>query len=214
MLTVACVKWGDKYGPAYVTKLQSMCKRHLPKHRFVCFTENPVEGVDCHPLPSGLPGWWSKVALFKPSLFTGDVLYFDLDVVITGNLTEMVEECRTDLGTLWAPDDFSYSLVNPKRGLDQHTLRLLGGHGTINSSVMFWHGDYCADIWKRFSPSVMDVLHGDQNWITQVMYPDIQFIGKEWVSSYKYGGPGVVKVFHGDPKPAAVKEAWVAKHWC
>lgn len=214
MLTVACVKWGDKYGPNYVTKLQSMCSRHLPQHRFVCFTENPVAGVECHPPPSALSGWWSKVALFKPNLFAGDVLYLDLDIVITGNLTGMIDECRTDRGTLWAPDDFSYSLVNPKRSLDEHTKRLLGGHGTINSSVMFWHGNHCEQIWQKFRPEVMQELHGDQNWITQVMWPDIQFIGKEWVSSYKYGGNGVIRVFHGDPKPAAVQDAWVKKHWC
>ena len=215
MLTVACVKWGDKYGGNYVRNLQSMCRRHLPSHRLVCFTENPVEGVDCLPLPSSLPGWWAKVGLFRPDLFVHDVLYLDLDVVITEDLHGMVDLLDVDRTKLWAPDDFSYSIVNPRRGLSPEFKRTLGGDGTINSSVMMWNGDSCRRIWDEFRVEKMEECHGDQNVISQILWPDINIIPSEWIKSFKYNNrqPGPVTVFHGNPKPPEVRERWVTEHW-
>lgn len=214
MLTVACVKWGDKYPADYVLRLQSMCRRNLPEHRFVCFTEHPVPGVECLPLPSDLPTWWSKVGLFRPGLFTSDVLYLDLDVVITDRLHGMVGLLEEDRTRLWIRDDFSYSLRTPRCGLGPELLRMLGGPGCCNSSVMLWHGDACNEVWTRFDPAVMDVLHGDQNWITQVLWPDkIALLPDAWASSYKYGGTGVIRVFHGSPKPHEVGDRMIAECW-
>ena len=214
-LVVACIKWGDKYSGMYVRNLRSMCGRHMPKHDFVCFTESPVDGVYCLPLPSSLPGWWAKIALHMPGLFSGDVVYFDLDVVITKDLSGMVDLLENDRRMLWAPDDFSYSLVNPKRGLTPEFKRLLGGDGTINSSVMMWHGDTCREVWDKFDVSDMDVCHGDQNVISKILWPRINLIPSEWVKSFKYNNrqPGPVTVFHGNPKPPDVREQWVRDHW-
>ena len=41
MYTVACMKWGDKYGPEYVNRLYNMVERNttLP-FKFICFTDN------------------------------------------------------------------------------------------------------------------------------------------------------------------------------
>lgn len=216
MLGVFCVKWGDKYGPDYVLRLQSMCRRHLPSHHFFCLTESPVAGVECPALPSSLPGWWAKIGMFQPGLMTGlDVLYLDLDVVITRDLFGMVALLETDRSRLWAPDDFSYSIVNPRRGLSPEQQRLLGGPGTINSSVMMWHGDSCTKVWTDFTPAVMDEMHGDQNHISKTLWPDINLIPSEWVKSFKYNQrqPGPVTVFHGNPKPTEVNDKWVREHW-
>ena len=99
---VICMKWGDLYGPEYVNKLYAMVRYRLKGDlRFVCLTDNP-EGirpeVECHacpevaiPLPHRLRGW-RKLSLYAPSerLFglTGEWLYLDLDVVISGPLDE------------------------------------------------------------------------------------------------------------------------------
>lgn len=218
-MRVVCVKWGDKYGPEYVQKLHNMVARHLPiPHEFVCLTERPVEGVACQPLPTDLPSWWSKIGLFKPGVLPGDNLYLDLDVVITDSLLPLVALLYQSPG-LHARDDFSYSLRNPRRGLSADTQRLLGGPGTVNSSVMLWKGDACRDVWDRWEPGVMDVMHGDQNFIASVLWPNkISFIPDELVCSYKYqvmrGEPvAPVVVFHGDPKPPQVHDAWLIKNW-
>lgn len=212
-LTVACLKWGTKYGAEYVTKLRSMCTRNLPAHDFVCVTEAPVDGIECRPLLCDLPTWWSKIGLFRPGAFAGDVLYLDLDVVITDRLDGLVALLEQDRSKLWALDDFSYSLRRPRQAIDPATRRLLGGAGTVNSSVMLWHGDACRAVWEKFDRAKMDELHGDQNWITQALWPAINLIPEQWASSFKYGGLGAVRVFHGNPKPHQVHEDWVRQCW-
>lgn len=212
-LTVACVKWGRKYPAEYVVKLRNMCRRNLPAHDFVCVTEEPVEGVECRPLLCELPHWWQKIGLFRPGAFAGDVLYLDLDVVITGPLGGLVALLDEDRSRLWALDDFGYPLTNPRRGIGPDMRRTLGGDGTVNSSVMLWHGDVARAVWDRFVPEKMDEVHGDQNWITQALWPAINLIPKHWASSYKYGGAGVIRVFHGEPKPHQVSERWVTECW-
>lgn len=216
MLTVVCIKWGTKYDAEYVTKLQSMAARHIPAHRFVCFTERPVDGVECLDLPSGLPSWWSKIGLFKPGTLPGDNLYLDLDVVLTGSLQPLIDAYTTAPDYLWSVDDFSYSLVNPRQHIDPDTRRLLGGAGTINSSVMMWRGDCARRVWDDFDPAVMDEMHGDQNWITRALWPDrIKLFSPGVVGSYKYGGcrPFPVTVFHGDPKPHQLGDRWIVDAW-
>lgn len=213
-LTVACVKWGRKYPGAWVVKLRNMVARNLTvPHRFVCFTERPVDGIECRPLPSDLPTWWSKVGLFRPGLFDGDVLYLDLDLVITGSIDGLVALLEQDRTQLWALDDFGYPLTNPRKGIGPDMRRQLGGDGTVNSSVMMWHGSACRAVWDDFTPAKMDEVHGDQNWITQALWPRVNLIPTGWASSYKYGGRGVIRVFHGNPKPDQVPDAWVDECW-
>src|SRR5688500_17803184 len=84
MMTVACVHVVDwpapGLGPLYVDRLCSMVKRNLRQpHRFVVVGGRPEET------------WWAKIRLFRPGLFTGRVLYLDLDSVITGLLDELVD---------------------------------------------------------------------------------------------------------------------------
>lgn len=219
-LSVVCVKWGDKYGPGYVTKLRDAVTRNLEEsHRFLCVTDSPVEGVECWPLTCGLPTWWQKLGLLQAGMFAGDVFYLDLDVVATAALDPFVACLRSDPTRLWTLDDFSYSLLRPKPDVDPETARLLGGTGTVNSSVMLWRGDVPRAAWDRFTPAVMSVLHGDQNWITRCLWPDsIRLLPPALAGSYKYGqlrGEPVrpVMVFHGDPKPSQVRDSWVKTHW-
>lgn len=73
-LTVACVRWGDKYGPEYVVRLAAGVRRHLRRdHRFVCYTDDvealrEAAGVVAKPLGTacgGWRGWWHKAFLFS-----------------------------------------------------------------------------------------------------------------------------------------------------
>jgi hypothetical protein len=111
-----------------------------------------------------------------------------------------------EMGSLWALDDFSYSLRKPKQDMDEYTRRLLGGIGTCNSSVMCWNGDVARAAWDQWDNEVMDRLHGDQNFLTQVLYPQtLQLYPPGLACSYKYdvlNGKrfGSVCVFHGQPK--------------
>ncbi len=220
-LRVICVKWGDKYSDEYVHNLKYMVEQHIPHREFVCITDRPVEGVMCNPLVCDWPGWWQKVGLFQPGLFPGDNLYLDLDVVITAPLDIFVACLQTDPDKLWALDDFSYSLRNPRQGLSPEFKRKLGGDGTVNSSVMLWRGSgrsVVPWIWKtaQKAPELMNVLHGDQNLISQVLWPGgIRLLPDGYAKSWKYGRgqKAPIVVFHGDPKPHEVNCDWVTDAW-
>jgi len=99
---VICMKWGALYGARYVNCLYAMARRQLTGPlRFVCLTDD-AEGirdeVECLPCPQvNLPAphhlrGWRKLTTFADSdrLFglTGDWLFLDLDVVITGSLDD------------------------------------------------------------------------------------------------------------------------------
>jgi hypothetical protein len=101
--TIICMKWGTRYGVDYVNRLASMIRRNTRRPtRIVCFTEQPqgIEpGVETAPLPPiKIPArvqWlgWRKISLWQAPLldFEGDVLFLDLDVVITGSLDEFFD---------------------------------------------------------------------------------------------------------------------------
>ncbi len=98
MQTVICMKWGKAYGVEYANTLHSMVKRNTARPlRFVCFTDDPEgldAGIETRPLPPiTLPPshqWkaWRKISLWQRDLadLSGDVLFLDLDVVVTGSI--------------------------------------------------------------------------------------------------------------------------------
>src|SRR5215831_18560341 len=206
-LFVLCLKWGTKYNDDYVRRLAGGVARNLTlDHEFICLTDREVRGINCAALPSNLPGWWAKIGLFRPDILDGDKLYLDLDVVVTGSLDSLVP--RQPTTKVWALDDFSYSLRVPKVDIDPETKSLLGGIGTCNSSIMYWQNEFGSDVWDKFQTETMKRLHGDQNWITQCLWPhSLELYPAEIASSYKYDWlaqhrhRGSVMVFHGDPKP-------------
>jgi len=96
--TVICMRWGTRYGADYVNRLHAMVRRNTQRPlRFVCFTDDSTgydEGIEAKPLPHiDLPErvqWfpWRKIGLWQDPLedITGDVLFFDIDLVITGSI--------------------------------------------------------------------------------------------------------------------------------
>jgi hypothetical protein len=109
---VVCIKWGTAFGPDYVNRLYSGVRRHLARDlRFLCMTECAEglhPGIEHLALPdepfraametalakADRKGAMRKVSLFRPGLIAGldgPVLGFDLDVVITGPLDDLVD---------------------------------------------------------------------------------------------------------------------------
>lgn len=194
VLTVACIKVGDKYPPEYVNKLHNMVKRHLyVDHDFICITDNP-EGVECKTLPveEDLPGWWSKLTLFRKKAYGLErVLFFDLDVVITGDLIPLA----------WYTGDFA--IIK-----DWNV-------PTYNSSVFNLRIGSRVGVWNKFSKNkerMMKIYPGDQDVITQFAKADLWPEGL--CTSFKRDPTpsGIVSVFHGDPKPD-VLGGWVKDYW-
>lgn len=197
-LQFVCLKWGNKYPADYVNCLYGMLLRTTSKpFSLFCMTEDE-QGL--HPeikiLPltdTHLKAWWNKLCLFKPTFYhlEGSVLFLDLDVVITDDLSPLFD---------YRPGEF---VIIRDRGAraEKETL--------YNSSVFRLDIGKHAYVWERFEAASQDIiaqLHGDQDWISQqinnaVLWPD------EWVVSYKkqcnarirpsYGKLGKILRAHG-----------------
>ncbi len=103
MQTIICMKWGTRYGAEFVNRLYSAIQRNTDrKTRLVCFTDdssgiNPL--VQCEPIPEiNLPPElihtpWRKLTMWASPLadLKGDVLFLDLDLVITGSLDPLFD---------------------------------------------------------------------------------------------------------------------------
>lgn len=205
---------GERYSAEYPAILVNMVMRHLSEsdHDFAwfCITDRPdelPEGVNAIPADPELPGWWQKLRLFSPDMpFEAGqrVVYFDLDVAITGRLEDLVETKGIIKDWIWPG---------------------------FNSSVMVWdHGDYPM-IWERFSPARMTAPGmivprqllpagqpnaGDQEHIAEVS--DWPTFPPQWFASYRTAAawpPDGCKavIFHGEPKPADITEGWVPNVW-
>jgi uncharacterized Rossmann fold enzyme len=222
-IAFVCVNVGQRYPMAYVEILRDMVLRNcstLDRHvAWFCITDRPKElpqGVYPIAADPTLPGYWQKVRLFAPDMpweIGQRVVYFDLDVAITGRIEDLVE----------------------RKGIIQDW------HWPMfNSSVMVWdHGEH-REVWLDFGPWVMErpsrpeiarllpagqINGGDQEWITSVdetptksysvfwePFPD------EWFCSYRSAQvwpPSGCKavIFHGAPKPDEVTTGWVPNVW-
>jgi len=203
MLTVVCIKWGNRYGPEYVNKLRAMVARNLSvPHCFVCLTDDP-RGLNCHVLmlTEPLRGWWQKVTLFKadPYGLTGRLLFLDLDVVITGSLDALL--------------DYGGGAVNGFVGVTDFCRPAL-----YNSSVFLLNAGSHPEVWRDFNGTVMERMHGDQDWISSKIHGAPTW-PRCWIRSYKFDyqeeklTPGTrVVVFHGQPKPHECG-GWVPELW-
>jgi hypothetical protein len=101
--TIVCMKWGTRYGPDYVNRLASMVRRHTRRTtRFLCFTDDPtgiLSDIATAPLPPiALPAamtWstWRKLSVWQYPLVdvSGDVLFLDLDLVVSGPLDDFFD---------------------------------------------------------------------------------------------------------------------------
>lgn len=214
MLTVACVwKVGPGHpGPDYAEKLARAVARHLDTpHRFVCLTDHDgeIEGAEVIPLRHDWPGFWSKIELFRPGLFTGPVLYLDLDTIVCGSLDAIAA----------TPDPVvaSWDLQ----------------HGWLNSSVLLWRVDLpcvyeamCADPKAVMARYESGDLWGDQGLLQHTLSRE----GIPWVwlqeahpaavwwhpnAFRQQPAPAEVglSLWYGHPKPHEVRSAWVQEHW-
>ena len=198
MLTVYSILWGDKYTVDYAQRLRLMVARNLCQpHRFVCITDQRVDGVECQKPVCDYHGWWQKVSLFKPSFANGLCMFLDLDVVVIDELDLLVKAYHRDK-------------IAMARNWN------LSGYRGWQSSFMLWNGEQCHEIWERFDyEKDSKRLWGDQEFITELLGEDVTEIEPGRIVSYKYhcqmGPPPGARVvaFHGKPDPHEVADQWV-----
>ena len=231
MITVLCVRFGNKYGREYVERLRNMVARHLTvPYEFVCLTDDqhPIDGVRSivQPLAGYSKLWWHKVHMFNSNLPVDKnrIIYFDLDVVIHNNIDKLVD----------VPDQEFY-------GIRDFNRKFVPKWDKLNSSVMSWQMGTHTDIFDKFDKNKNSAmrLHGDQDWIYQTLGSKIKHWPDSWIQSYKWEirsrneidyskrenrsfktvvNPKIpadccVTVFHGDPKPENILDPYVVDNW-
>ena len=142
MITVATWYWGDRFAPEYVTKLRSMLERNLrTEHELVCVTDRrdlDVYRVDPPDEFRDAPNCIRRMKMYDPAWTRrqlGDtVLMLDLDVVITGDITEMVVK----------PLEYGADLALWKVGYPSHNRVYAGG------VVLMRPDDALGGMWDAF----------------------------------------------------------------
>lgn len=231
---VACVIHGNGYDWTYVERLHSMVTRNCNRAiNFHVFTEHdrPVPMNMTKHILTDWPGvtgrkrsWWYKMQMFNPEHFQGQLLYFDLDVVITGSLDWIFQ---MDPAYFWGIRDFRWLWRNRWTG--------------INSSMMWWDTVRWAKIWHDFNgrslATVMRQFAGDQDFLSNsIPTADLRYFDPDLVKSWRWeikdGGLDMktriyrrpsagsvllpqtrVMVFHGNPKPHQITDPVIAQHW-
>ena len=128
MVNVYCVKVGEKYGREFVEKLKDSVSKYLTvEHKFNCLTDKVEEDYDIPVTHPELRGVFHKLTLFQ---FTGNCVYFDLDIDINVNidfLTSEFDRLTVVNSSPWQQQSLKEPL---KFRITQNTL--------VNSSIMRW----------------------------------------------------------------------------
>jgi len=211
VLEVVCVKVRNLYDGAYVRKLRNMVAKHLTvPHRFICYTDKPVEGVECREIEDQwkqYPGYWAKTKLFKVGV-PKPFLYIDLDSVLLQNIDDLIPKnkvlttCRT----------VKLSSIGTKHKEANRGYRGPWWYAKCQSHVIYVpEGEY-----KQ--PTDVDVSYwvGDQDWLGWE-YPDIAFYPDEWWTRVERLGskdPYTYKIISCNSRGRDnTNLEWVRKEW-
>lgn len=178
--SVVCMKWGTRYPAVFVNRLYKAVRRNVSGDlRFICSTDDSsglLEHIEAQPLPeiaiSAPFEWssWRKISLWQPGLadLEGDVLFLDVDGVITG-----------DLDPLWEfrPGEMCVA---------ENWTQL--GRGIGNTSVYRWRMGTHTDIYERYqehSAELHKSFRIDQQY-TSSMIENLVYWPAEWCVSFKH----------------------------
>lgn len=217
MINVFCVYVGNAYTIDYVQNLKRGVDKYLSEeHTFNIFTDR-VDQYDVlgklgviRPVPNlnVTKKWWYKMFMFNKALdIAGPVLYFDLDVILVGNLDPLVTK------------DNKFRIIH-----DFNRSNVGSHYNKSNSSAMSWNFGAHTYLWERFKidiPKHTSRMHGDQDFIhlnavNREWWPD------NWVISYKWeyqkgklydSNQTKMLVFHGKPKPHEIDDIALQDMW-
>lgn len=237
------MKWGTLYGPEYVNRLYASVARNMTRpFRFVCLTDDETglrHEVETLPIPdirvdapyTNRP--WRKLAVYVPELgdLSGQALFLDVDLLITGPLDEFFD----------LPGE--YCVIHNWT----HPNRIVG-----NTSVFRFEIGAHADLLELYESKPtqywVDKYRIEQTFLSYEL-PKLTYWPKPWCISFKrHCLPGGVKwpkamlnwflpsklpadarivAFHGKPNPddalvghwpggphkRLLPATWIADHW-
>jgi hypothetical protein len=90
MQVYTTLRSGGEFLPKHVQVLaREVLKWSPPGTTFSCLSDIDIPGVDVIPFKTNWPTWWGKMELLGPE-FRGDLLFMDIDTVITGPLDDFL----------------------------------------------------------------------------------------------------------------------------
>ena len=240
---IVCIKWGKKFDSSYVNKLYRAVNRNCSNFdRFICLTEDP-EGIDPNVEVFDIPRTdleicWNKITLFEKTLhdIEGQILFFDLDVVIIDNINELFEySCQSKFISIkewWGGDygmftkegvtPFNASVMKFEVGALEYVANNFYDKMQSMTKENFWdkalgyHGKVVYHDLMNLPPVV---FNGDQEWTYYALTQNnekIDYYPSDWITSYKLSEShqnSKIVVFHGVPKPDEVNDDFVKEHW-
>lgn len=157
ILTV--LKSGGEYNVSHLTALRKQLNDNLTiDYNFFVLTDLSLSGNEVIPLTENLPGWHSKLELFK-HVFYGPVTYLDLDTIITGNIDHIINH---DVDKFYGLEDF-YRVKH------------------FASGMMQWDGDFTY-LWHRLkkSSNIINRMHWKQCWDQRLIAKALLDTNTEW----------------------------------
>ena len=211
--TVACVlKSGGDFTEKYVHNLVAAVRRHSPEDiNIVCLTDMNITGdFRIVKLQDNLPGWWSKIELFRTDITDKKhIVYFDLDTLIVGDISPFFSIVDT------------FAALRPWNSANR-------AKGYCASGIMVFNREKMNFIYSDFLKNHdrnQDIIGGDQAFISMMLgknklkYQPIQD-KIQGIYSFKrhcrneLPKDARVVCFHGNPRPHRVVDiSWVKEHW-
>lgn len=139
IIFVCVYKSGGDFGPEHVEALRHQLKQHITiPFRFWCLTDKPVDVQNIADtvveLKHNLPGWWSKIELFRPIYERNTmIVYFDLDVLLLKNIDRFIETVMQRHPMMLRSAD-----------------RVGKANDWPSSSIMTWKGNELEEIYTKF----------------------------------------------------------------
>ena len=218
MLKVVCVyKSGGDFDVSYVNRLKTGIDRNLSiPFELICLTDRISEvlgipNIKIVPLVNGWPGWWNKIELFNLS---GPALYFDLDVVIDGDITPLADiVCCLAANEIVMARDFYFeepnsSIVGFNCGFPWIYRDF---QRKIGRNPQFLHGPHAVSVKieeKLFRGDQDYIFHALKNHNTNIIYAQDVFpciySYKKDLRDKKRPADCRIIVFHGKPRPTEV----------
>lgn len=208
-VSVACVlRSGGDYGPEWVYALKRGLNRNIPETvdwTFSCLTDIPaIPTMWRLPLSWDWPGWWAKMELFRPGLFKGPVVYFDLDTLIVDDISDLLSY-RGEFGMI--------------RGFYKRSI--------FQSGVMAWTPGLVSralwDAWIKDPEGNRTQQRGDGRWINANIkkdrVDDLHELYPGQIVSFKVHArskvpPGArVVCGHGQPRFSSPAAGWAHHQW-
>jgi hypothetical protein len=202
---ILVLKSGGQYQYQHVNALVRQIEKYYAKQkRIICLTDKP-DNIICETenLRYNLPGWWSKMEIFR---HTGKCFYIDLDTVIVNDITNIV--------------DYPHKFTALREASLNHGITKRMGSGLIA-----YNGDYSFmldEFLKRKVDYMKNHGRGDQEFIEKYIpdFTGFQDLFPNQFQSYKFTlqnkdillADTRIVYFHGKPKPWEVKHNWIPSY--